>query len=103
MPVMPGASLREPTLNHCQKHTAGTLWSSWVRITRPFGSTWRPIGKDAGVSAAPELAGDVAVFAAFFEVLFAAFRGAAPTADASTNSRAAAARNERMKPPGFGT
>ena len=25
IPVIPGASLRDPTLNHCQKVTAGTL------------------------------------------------------------------------------
>src|SRR6266516_1030499 len=51
MPVMPGASLREPTRYHCQKVMVGTLWSSWVRTIRPFGSVWRSILKRSGVTA----------------------------------------------------
>ena len=39
IPVIPGRSLREPTLNHCHSVTAGTVWSSCSSTTRPFGST----------------------------------------------------------------
>src|SRR5712691_1910889 len=51
MPVMPGASLREPTRYHCQKVMVGTLWSSWVRTIRPFARVWRSILKRSGVTA----------------------------------------------------
>src|SRR5438093_6843865 len=51
MPVIPGASLRDPTRYHCQKVMVGTLWSSCVRTTRPFGSVWRSILNRSGVTA----------------------------------------------------
>src|SRR6185436_19170971 len=46
IPVMPGRSLREPTLYHCQNVTAGTAWSSCSSTTRPFASLWRSTGNE---------------------------------------------------------
>ena len=61
--MIPGRSLRDPTLNHCQNVTAGTLWSSCVSTTTPFGSLCRSIGKLAAVSAAVDEAAGAAGFA----------------------------------------
>src|SRR5262245_47942742 len=53
IPVMPGRSLREPTLYHCQNVTAGTVWSSCRSTTGPFFSTWRWCGHVAADRARP--------------------------------------------------
>src|SRR6266571_7123935 len=80
MPVMPGASLREPTRYHCQNVMVGTLWSSWVRTIRPFGSVWRSILNRSGVTAsARALAASSAATPA----------PAAPVAGGSASTRAA--------------
>src|SRR5262245_1016587 len=79
IPVMPGPSLREPTRYHCQKVTAGTLWSSWRRMTRPFGSVCRATGKRVGLSGLAEggvAAAAVAVPELGFDLAFAASAGA---------------------------
>ena len=81
MPVMPGASLREPTRYHCQNAMVGTLWSSCVSTTRPFGSVWRSTGRRSGVTAASVAA------------------SGAPAAANPRPTSAAASTAERMGPP----
>jgi len=80
MPVMPGRSLREPTLNHCQKVTVGTEWSSCVSRTSPLSSTVRSTLKVSGVMAA----GRAAAFASFTAGFAAA--GTAPSASMATSA-----------------
>src|SRR6266545_862706 len=97
IPVMPGDSLREPTRYHCQKETAGTLWSSCVRMTSPFGSTWRSTLKRSAVRIGAPAAG--AAGAGLGRRFAAAGAGAASTASATASRvRLTAAAGIRARP-----
>src|SRR5262245_1685748 len=96
IPVIPSVSLREPTRYHCQKVTAGTLWSSWNSTTSPLDSACFSTGKRLGLSGAADAADAAAGFA------LAGFAACAPGANASPSASvtpASAAHLRLIVPP----